>query len=534
MEHGLDFGQEMRTWVSPSLIEANYILSLSRMELEHVIATEMEANPALEADERATCPLCGSVLDGTFCSTCLVSQGQPQDHESYEDFPESMLATPVSREDSDEFDPMTLVAAGVSIPEQILADARTVLEIDEYPVAEYLIDALDERGFLALDLDELAASISWERAAVESVLEVIQDVAPVGVGARDLQECLLLQLRHLHETGHVIPSQVHDIVALHLAEFGAHKYGHIARALDLTTEQVEDARDFIRFHLNPFPLQSQEVRSWRSPSDSGYVAPDVIISLHDDILRAEVVDAKHFHLHMNPLYDQLSHEVGRGRGPARAAKTNGAIAARVEMAPNGHGSAEALTLKERRKAQASGQSATNGKHDEPTPGAGNPALEGAASYTSDDDRTHIRQYSSRARLFISNIQQRRDTLLKISLCLCELQDSFLRGGVRDLRPLTRAVVAQQVGVHESTVSRATANKFVMLPSRKVVPFSDFFTPSLSTKDVIKELIERESKKGEPLTDRRICDLLLEDGIRIARRTVAKYRAELGILPSTMR
>ncbi|MGI8644451.1 MAG: RNA polymerase factor sigma-54, partial [Thermomicrobiales bacterium] len=320
MEHGFDFGQEMRTWVSPSLIEANYILSLSRMELEHVIAAEMEANPALEADERATCPLCGSVLDGTFCATCLVSQAPPNEQESYEDFPESMLSSPVTREDSDEFDPMTLVAAGISVPDQVLADARTVLEEDEYAVAEYLIDTLDERGFLTLDLDELASAIGWERAAIEAVLEVIQDVAPVGVGARDLQECLLLQLRHLQHSGQEIPLHVPDIVALHLAAFGAHKYGHIARALATTTEEVEEAREFIRFHLNPFPLQSHEARSWRSPTDSGYVAPDVIISLNDDILRADVVDAKHFHLHMNSMYDQLSHDIGRGRGVK--AKTN--------------------------------------------------------------------------------------------------------------------------------------------------------------------------------------------------------------------
>ncbi|MFN8511490.1 MAG: hypothetical protein U0841_02630 [Chloroflexia bacterium] len=103
-----------------------------------------------------------------------------------------------------------------------------------------------------------------------------------------------------------------------------------------------------------------------------------------------------------------------------------------------------------------------------------------------------------------------------------------------LRPLTRAVVAQQIGVHESTVSRATANKYVMLPNRQVIPFSDFFTPSLSTKDVIREFILKERAKGRPLTDREICDRLLLQGIRIARRTVAKYRAELGILPSTMR
>src|SRR5690606_21901854 len=156
------------------------------------------------------------------------------------------------------------------------------------------------------------------------------------------------------------------------------------------------------------------------------------------------------------------------------------------------------------------------------------------SQTSKDDKQHVRQYTNRAKMFMMNIQQRRDTLLRISECICELQENFLRGGVRELRPLTRALVAQQVGVHESTVSRATANKYVMLPNKKVIPFSDFFTPSLSVKDVIKEIIETESQNGKPLSDMRIRELLLQRGYRIARRTVAKYRAELGILPSTVR
>jgi RNA polymerase sigma-54 factor len=97
--------------------------------------------------------------------------------------------------------------------------------------------------------------------------------------------------------------------------------------------------------------------------------------------------------------------------------------------------------------------------------------------------------------------------------------------------LTRATVAQQVGVHESTVSRATANKYVMLPNRKVIPFSDFFTPSLSVKDMIREMIEQET---DSLTDKRIVEMLKRRGVRIARRTVAKYRSELNILPSTLR
>ncbi|MDQ3513918.1 MAG: RNA polymerase sigma-54 factor, partial [Chloroflexota bacterium] len=323
MEHGFDFGQEMRAWVSPSLIEANYILSLSRMELENVIAAEMEANPALEADERSSCPLCGGVLDGTFCTTCLVSQAPPTENESYEDFPETMLTE--RREDGDDFDPMTLIAHAMSLPEQILADARTVLEPHEYHIAEFLVDAIDDRGFLTVSLEEAAEVLGTEVSVVEAVLEVIQDVAPIGVGARDLQECLLLQLRHLDHSGEDVPPRVNEIVTDHLAAFGAHKFGQIARALDVSTDEIEATRDFIRNHLNPFPLQAQQARWWRSPSDAVYVAPDVLITIKDEALQVEVVDAKHFHLRMNPLYSRLATEMG-GRRPPRAKAARAAAA----------------------------------------------------------------------------------------------------------------------------------------------------------------------------------------------------------------
>jgi RNA polymerase sigma-54 factor len=138
---------------------------------------------------------------------------------------------------------------------------------------------------------------------------------------------------------------------------------------------------------------------------------------------------------------------------------------------------------------------------------------------------------ARAKLFMSNINQRRETMMRIARVLVEVQEDFLRHGVRHLRPLTRAQVAERTGLHESTVSRATAGKYVMLPNRMVIPFSDFFTASLSIKDVMKEIIVRE---GRPLTDREIVSLLRDEGIRVARRTVAKYRSQLGILPSTLR
>jgi len=535
MEHGYDLSPEMRAWVSPSLIEANYILSLSQLELQNAIAVEMEANPALEMDDRETCPLCGNVLDGTFCPICLVSQKREQDPESWEDFPETQATSSHTRDDSDEFDPMTLVAEEMSLRDQILLDARTVLELSEHPIAEYLVDCLDDRGFLLCDLEELARMARKPQPEIEDILEVIQAVSPVGVGARDLRECLLLQVRYLIEIGEEVPASVERIIDTHLTEFGQHKYGQISRNLGLSADEVDLARDFIRTHLNPFPLQTQQAKSWRSPTTSPYVAPDVLISIKDGELVVEVVETKHFHLRMNTLYDRLAGEVGRKRAPGGARRlakgVNGAVptgAGSNGTGPNGHAASD----------DGLAGPVLDGMVADGSNGLGviEPPVTAAtfAATASDDERAHVRQYSSRAKLFISNIQQRRDTLLKISTCISGLQENFLRGGVRELRPLTRAVVAQQVGVHESTVSRATANKYVILPSRRVIPFSDFFTPSLSTKDVIKELIEREAKKGEPLTDRRICDLLLKEGIRIARRTVAKYRAELGILPSTMR
>jgi RNA polymerase sigma-54 factor len=136
---------------------------------------------------------------------------------------------------------------------------------------------------------------------------------------------------------------------------------------------------------------------------------------------------------------------------------------------------------------------------------------------------------------MSNINQRRETMLKITKCLVETQEEFLRDGVRGLKPLTRSMLASYIGIHESTVSRATAGKYVMLPNRKVISYSDFFTASLSIKDVIKEIIETEGRnRTKPLTDQDIVERLEGRGIRVARRTVAKYRAQLKILPSTLR
>jgi RNA polymerase sigma-54 factor len=153
--------------------------------------------------------------------------------------------------------------------------------------------------------------------------------------------------------------------------------------------------------------------------------------------------------------------------------------------------------------------------------------------TTEDEKQHVRQYVGRAKFFIDNINRRRATIQRIAECLMERQRDYLLHGVQHLVPLTRAEVGELIGMHESTVSRATAEKFVMIPSGEVVPFSHFFTASLGVKDQIKRMIEAEDP-GHPLSDQEIADALGADGIALARRTVAKYRDELQILPARLR
>ena len=153
--------------------------------------------------------------------------------------------------------------------------------------------------------------------------------------------------------------------------------------------------------------------------------------------------------------------------------------------------------------------------------------------TSEGDKRHIREYVGRAKFFIDNINRRRATMQRIAECLCERQRDYLLNGVQHLVPLTRAEVGEIIGMHESTVSRATADKFVMIPSGEIVPFSHFFTASLGVKDQIKRLVEAEDRR-HPYSDQEIADLLRAEGIALARRTVAKYRDELQILPARLR
>jgi RNA polymerase sigma-54 factor len=454
--------------VSPRLVAVNHILELGSMELQELIEKELEENPALELVETTVCPTCGAAISGPVCTHCLshaqktreLEETQPEDEEYY--YPET--AAGGARRTDDEFDPMTMVAAQVTLEEHLLNELRPMLSADQVPVAEYLIGNLDSRGYLQCSASEAAAELGVLVETVEQVIGLLQSVEPVGIGARTLEECLCIQLDYLAAHG-VSHPHAREIVEHYLEELGEHKYGRIAQRLGIRPEEVAAAAEFIKRSLNPHPAQSFYSGNRNAHVAAGsYVLPDVIITKRDRGYEIDIVESKRFFLKINPLYTRLLSQ------------------------------AEDVGI-------------------------------------SEEERRHIQQYVSRAKQFLANIHQRRQTLLKITACIVAHQREFLSRGVRYLRPLTRAMVAAELGMHESTVSRATAAKYVMLPSGQVIPFSDFFTPSLSVKDVIKDLIEHETA---PLTDEQIRDELAKRGLHIARRTVAKYRDQLKILPSSLR
>jgi RNA polymerase sigma-54 factor len=159
--------------------------------------------------------------------------------------------------------------------------------------------------------------------------------------------------------------------------------------------------------------------------------------------------------------------------------------------------------------------------------------EASARHFTEQERTHLRLYTDQAQTFITALRQRWDTMQRVSEALIELQHEFLERGPSGIKPLTRADVAKRVALHESTVSRATDGKFVLLPDGRTVPFDDFFDSSLPVKKALRELIAAEAPR-RPYSDEQLARVLEQRGLVVARRTIAKYREEIGILPSRLR
>src|SRR5712692_5924635 len=402
--------------VTPKQIAANYILQLSSLELQDVINQELQENPALDLDEVQNCPLCGQTLTGRVCLNCFgignraYTQGDDLDAEPLEGT--SLMQRD---EEDDELDPIVRAEAEQTLAEYLSWNVRILMPTRLHPVAEYLIGNLNDNGYLEISLEEAAKAMKVTLADAAEALTTIQGIEPWGIGARDTRECLLIQMDHLTEIGEEVPPHARAIVADHFRALGEHKFGDIAQALRIGRDEVQAAWDYIKENLNPFPAHAFAAGPDGTSIGGRQVAlrPDVIIFKNEQgEFEVEVIESRRFSLRVNPVYRQLV-------GQLQAARSAGAQAPQMN----------------------------------------------------DEERQHIRQYVTRAKFFIDNINQRRQTIARITDVIVDCQRDFLDKGVQSLRPLTRAEVGERIGMHESTVSRATAGKFVLLPAGQVVPFS---------------------------------------------------------------
>lgn len=464
--------------ISAKLIASIKVLQYSAEELEEALALELSENPALEVAEIVQCQRCGTPLHAGLCPRCEqstqgIADGRDEvaGWDEYRDLRGASFAS-----DEDGYDPLAFVRSGDTLHEHLLRQLGASLASEDYLLVEYLIGSLDSHGYLTVTPADIAEKLGIAQEHVETALLQLQALDPPGIGARNLSECLLIQLRLFDEHGEGCPLAA-QLVADHLHALGEHRFADIAHVIGTSMSEVKEAWQFIRTNLNPYPahaFESGDVPGVGLTSDAErtvVIRPDVVIRRTAAGFETEVVEKRRFNFGMSDVYQTLYQQ-------SRSHK------------------------------QVAGELDETGKQ-------------------------HVRQYVTRTRFFIACMRQRWETLSTIANALVHFQEEFLAKGVRFLKPLTRGQLAEYVGLHESTVSRATANKYVLLPEGRTIAFDDFFDASLTAKDYLREIIAGE-KAARPLSDEELADRLEEVGIHIARRTVAKYRESLGILPSRLR
>lgn len=465
LDYNLKLEQTQKLIITPELKLAITLLQYSSLELQDHIQEELLNNPALELLETKEKPEESDPEAETASDSSEENEFPWEEYFRDMDLETSVYPTGKTW-DRSEYQPTIENCAGVSgtMLEDLLGQLRMLpLTRRQYSIAAYLAGNLDHNGYLQGELEEFTASLGATIRELEDGLHIVQKLEPAGIGCRNLQECLILQLRKLEQP----PELAFEVVNHYLPAAADCRFRYIASQLRCEDKVVEEAVEFIRT-LNPKPGSI-----FGEGEETRYIVPDVIVENVDGNYVIMGNESNIPQLMISPFYQQM--------------------------------------LK-------------NGAADEQL-----------ASF--------VRSKIEKAFWLIRSIEQRRLTLFKVSQQIVDIQKPFLDYGIKKLKPLTLKDVALNIGVHESTVSRATANKYIQTP-RGLFPLKFFFSSGLSgaggtdysshsIKTFVRELIEAEDKT-KPLSDQRLAELLQERGINISRRTVAKYREEISIPASYKR
>jgi RNA polymerase sigma-54 factor len=488
----LKLGQHLT--MTPQLQQAIRLLQLSSMELSVEIQEALESNMMLELadgdDEYEAPEIQGDPSSDIEHETeHEVGGGDPSEAETNSTTDDIPADLPVDSQWEDIYDSFPTLGSGASAREAFSGEVETASNAEE-SLAEHLhwqinlmplgendrvialtiIDALDSDGYLDSSIEDLCTTITanddvaTEADEVEAVLKLVQGLEPVGVAARDLRECLLLQLAQLPEETEWLTEARH-CCSEHIEILGARDYNQLMRKLKLTKENLSKVIAFIQ-SLNPRPGAQY------NSDQPEYIVPDVFVFKEKGRWRVELNSDTIPPLRVNPYY-----------------------AGMIKRADNSR------------------------------------------------DNSSLKAHLQEARWFIKSLRSRSETLLRVATAIVERQRAFLDHGEEAMKPLVLHDIAEVLEMHESTISRVTTRKYMHTP-RGIYELKYFFSSHVSTslggeasstaiRAVIKKLIAAENFE-KPLSDNKIAALLSDQGVKVARRTVAKYRDAMAIPPSNER
>lgn len=454
LSYNLTLEQSQKLIMTPELRQAIQLLQYNSLELNEYINKEMQENPLLEMENVA--------IDGE--NVVKVDKEQEIDWKEYLEKYDDFSYRPQVDKNQKEYNLESFTTYDLTLREHLISQLTLVkLNPQQYKIGEYIIQSLNENGYLNISLEDIASQLKASLDDVESILEIVQTFEPLGVGARSLEECLLIQVNASDIKGELIKK----IIKEYLNDLGHNRLLKIAKEENLDLLKVQRACDFIRT-LEPKPGRSFQ----GNYEDIKYVVADASIQFIDGEYIIQINDSTGPKLNINNFYKSLIKEDG-----------------------------------------------------------------------DKETSEYLSNKLNSAMWIIKSIEQRRETIYKVIESILKFQLEFFKEGDKSLVPLTLKDVAEDIEMHESTISRATNGKYVQTP-RGLFELKYFFSTGLSSligddvsstsiKSIIKDIIDSEDNK-KPLSDQKIADILKGKGNSISRRTVAKYRDELEIPSSSMR
>ena len=447
----LTIEQTQKLSMTPELIQAIQILQYNNQELNEYIDKELLENPILESEYHKESD---TEIDIDSLRDQLIQADE--NVEAYKQWE--------SHSTSDEYSYENFVAFNYTLTEFLIEQLHfSSLKGQDAEIGRYIIENIDDNGYLSMSLEEICSVLDVDLDSCERVLDLIHTFEPSGVGARDLNECLIIQLASLGE----LTDEIEFIISNRLKDLADNKYALISKEVGISLTEVQGIADLIK------TLEPKPGRGFDSDNSIKYILPDIYVEETNGEYIVSTNDGSTPSLHISSYYNSLTEE----------AKSDKELS------------------------------------------------------------NYLNNRFNSAMWLMKSIEQRKKTIYNVASAIVQFQNDFFAKGERFLKPLTLKQIAETVGVHESTVSRAINGKYMQCP-RGVFELKYFFTGGIlnedgsgvssnSIKSMIKEFVDAEDDK-KPLSDSKISEMLHEKGIDISRRTVAKYRDDIGILPSSKR